>query len=498
MAQSATDIATVVAEIESVLTGGRIQKLYQPSPNVLTLEIRASGKTFTLLLSADPETGRLHLLSRRLANPASPPAFCQFVRARVEGARIERIEQVHDDRIVRLQLATLQGSKALVLELTGRTADLLLLQSDETVLAALNARRSRVGQLYVPPPRRPGSILGQVLSQSSDRGSSNVVREHPFPISAAIEEAYARQEEARTIERLRAARQSELRRRLKKTRRHLEALEADLEKAARYSNYARYGDLLKANLGTIAKGQRDVSVVDYFDPAMPQLLIPLDPGKSPQGNMEDYFRKHRKYLTAQREIVPRVEALRQELKTWQADLSALQQVEWQAPAAVLPHGGEHSGESPRKFRKTKATSQSTRASKSRSGPFRRFTSADGLLIYVGRNAQENEAVTFGLAHSDDVWLHARGVPGSHVVVRLERGAEIPFETLRDAATLALLYSDLKKSGKGEVIYTRRKYVRKMKRQPSGTVSVTQEKALFVQFDKTRLQRLKETQNKSEE
>jgi predicted ribosome quality control (RQC) complex YloA/Tae2 family protein len=128
----------------------------------------------------------------------------------------------------------------------------------------------------------------------------------------------------------------------------------------------------------------------------------------------------------------------------------------------------------------------------RSGPFRRFTSADGLPIYVGRSANENEELTLKFAHSDDLWLHAQGAPGSHVIVRLEKGANPPPETMKDAATLALLYSDLKKSGKGDVIYTRRKYVKKAKGRPPGTVTVTQEKTIYLQLDRARLERLKES------
>jgi len=113
-----------------------------------------------------------------------------------------------------------------------------------------------------------------------------------------------------------------------------------------------------------------------------------------------------------------------------------------------------------------------------------------LAIYVGRNARENDELTFGVARSDDLWLHAHGTPGSHVVVRLEKGAEVPKESLHDAAMLALLYSDLKKSGKGDVIYTRRKWVKKAKGQAPGAVIVTQEKSLRVSLEKTRLDLLK--------
>jgi predicted ribosome quality control (RQC) complex YloA/Tae2 family protein len=112
-------------------------------------------------------------------------------------------------------------------------------------------------------------------------------------------------------------------------------------------------------------------------------------------------------------------------------------------------------------------------------------------MYVGRNARENDTLTFNEARPDDLWLHAQGAPGSHVLVRVEKGADPPPETLRDAATLALLYSDLKKSGKGEVIYTRRKYVRKVKGKNLGSVTVTQEKTIFVVLDRARLDRLKE-------
>jgi len=135
-----------------------------------------------------------------------------------------------------------------------------------------------------------------------------------------------------------------------------------------------------------------------------------------------------------------------------------------------------------------------RSAHKRKVPFRRFMSADGLPIFVGRNAEENEELTFHLAKSDDLWLHARGSPGSHVVIRLAKGVDPPPDTLRDAATLALLYSDLKKSGKGEVIYTRRKWVKKAKGQAVGAVIVTQEKTISVKVDTQRLAALKERNN----
>ncbi len=95
-----------------------------------------------------------------------------------------------------------------------------------------------------------------------------------------------------------------------------------------------------------------------------------------------------------------------------------------------------------------------------------------------------------VANPDDLWLHARGTPGSHVVVRLDKGATVPPETLKDAATLTLWFSDLRKSGKGEVIYTLRKFVKKGKGFKPGSVTVEREKSLWIEVKDERLKRLK--------
>jgi predicted ribosome quality control (RQC) complex YloA/Tae2 family protein len=105
-------------------------------------------------------------------------------------------------------------------------------------------------------------------------------------------------------------------------------------------------------------------------------------------------------------------------------------------------------------------------------------SADRLSILVGKTAKDNDHLTLKVPNPDDLWLHAREAPGSHVVVRLEWGAMVPPETLKDAATLTR-FSDLRKSGKGEVIYTLRKFVRKGKGFKPGSVTVEREKSLLI-------------------
>ena len=476
MALTATEIARVTGEIAPVLIGGWIQNIYQPTDRTLVMEVRAPGRTHRFLISCHQESTRLHFTTSAFQNPPTPPSFCQFLRAHLQGARIDQVEQIQGDRIVQIALTTKEGPCRLVVELTGKTANLLVLDAAGHIRRDLNGVKDRVGQLYVSPSH-----------QQRERAAADHARfsqdnpESPFPLSAAIDAHYHKAEAASVVETVKNLQAGILKKSIKKLCRRIEAWHEDLAKAEKYKAYARYGELIKANLWIIRKGQTDVTLVDYFDEELPNLTIPLDQSKTPQGNMDDYFRKHRKHLAAKRELHPRIEVGQKELETLQRELTSIEQGVWQPPdkpplivrARTLSRAGGGKGRQ-----------------EQRHGPFRRFTSSDGLVIYVGRNARENDELTFGLAKSDDLWLHARGTPGSHVVVRLGKGSDPPPETIRDAATLALLYSDLKKSGKGDVIYTRRKWVKKAKGQAPGAVIVTQEKSLHVSLEKKRLDALK--------
>lgn len=476
MALNRTELERVLAEIAPLLHGGWIQKIHQPTSDTLIFDVRTPGRTHRLLLSIRPDTSRLHLTSQHLPNPPTPPAFCQFLRAHFQGAKIDALHQVPNDRIVEIFFTGKDGPQTLVCELTGKKANVLVLNAERRVLRDLANQRDRLGQPYTAPPQR--QHVTQETQPIRFAGSDG----DEAPISAAIDTYYRDKESILTFDYAKEARRQALTRTIKKEQRRIAAWQEDLSKATTYRDYARYGELIKANLGTIAKGAERITVVDYFDETLPEVTIPLDTAKSPQGNMDDYFRKHRKYLTADRELTPRIAQAEQELYRLREELSAIEQGIWNPPLAAPT--------APRAMVHAARLKRSPSGDAQRQGPFRRFVSTDGLPIFVGRNARENDELTFGLAKSDDLWLHARGTPGSHVVVRLGKGAEPPVETLRDAATLALLYSDLKKSGKGEIVYTRRKWVKKAKGQPPGAVTITQEKSLHVSLDKTRLDALK--------
>ncbi|KAF4516109.1 hypothetical protein B566_EDAN000347 [Ephemera danica] len=332
MALTATEITQVVAKLAPALIAGWIQKAYQPTSRTVVLEIRTPGHTHRLLLSVHPASTRIHLMTRALQNPPTPPAFCQYLRAHLHGARIDDLRQEGRDRIVALSLTTKAGPQRLIAELTGNRANLLVLDSEERVLRDLN----RSTELYGVPYQLPTPPAGHEQHDHGVRFTSN--SHDPLSLSSAIESYYDEKESTDGIAALRGSRAHQIRKTIKKQRRRVDAWQSDLAKAEKYRNYARYGELLKANLGTIKKGLESIVVVDYFDETLPQLTIPLDPTKSAQGNMDDYFRKQRKQATAERELLPRIAQGEAELDALRRELHAIEQGTWQP----CPHMGTSS------------------------------------------------------------------------------------------------------------------------------------------------------------
>jgi predicted ribosome quality control (RQC) complex YloA/Tae2 family protein len=118
-------------------------------------------------------------------------------------------------------------------------------------------------------------------------------------------------------------------------------------------------------------------------------------------------------------------------------------------------------------------------------PFRKFISQSGAPILVGRSARDNDALTLRVARGNDLWLHARGMQGAHVIVP-GAGESPDSRALGDAALLAAHFSSARGQDGVEVAWTRCKYVRKPKGSAPGSVIVTQEKVLRVRLDEARL------------
>ena len=502
---SLSEYEAVLCELASSLTGGFIQKIHQPQALTLTFDIRTPGHTHTLLVCVEPRFARIHLTFQKFENPPTPPPFCSFLRSHVDGGRIVEITQEPGDRIGYITIVKADRMFKLVMALTGNQANVHLLNQENMVLRSLRESRVKIGERYTPPALRPvrppdhqNSQTAGISStreetpankdQEGDTLCSHLIPEEKnefwdrYPLSAALDAQYGQQEIEEGKDSILQQQLAQVRKSLKHATRKIQALQKDFEKVERFREYARYGELLKSHLHEIKRGHEAITIVDYYDPALPTLTLPLDPSKDAVWNMEDYFRKYHKFIGAQEHLQPRMDQARQDMIRLEAQLSRLEQ------GKMDPVFSTNTGR-----RRTDQTPTSARASKGRPAPaqgYRTYTSADGMQILVGKTAKENDHLTFKVARPDDLWMHARGTPGSHVVVRLGKGATVPPETLKDAATLTLWFSDLRKSGKGEVIYTLRKFVKKSKGFKPGTVMVEREKSIWIELKEERVKRLK--------
>ncbi|GJL65655.1 MAG: hypothetical protein NPIRA05_06260 [Nitrospirales bacterium] len=531
MAISLSDCRAVAEECRKILVGGLIQKIHQPQPFLLTLDIRKPGESWSLLISVEPGFARLHITAHKPKNPPTPFQFCQYLRAHLEGGRIESITQEPEDRIVYITVMKSSNLYQIVVALTGNQSNVLVLDQERRILRSLKPSRLEIGDPYVPPvlqKREPEHSSSPSLQKEGRKISkANVGRPQPsqsrankgetvtnrIPVSVELEERFRKQMDLQHRLEWFKVRTAEVRKSLKQATRRRHTLEADLAKAEKYQEYQRYGELLKSQLHTIQPRQAVIDVVDYYDPALPTLSLPLNVLKDPVWNLEDYFRKYRKYISAQEHLRPRLERTENEIQSLQEELEKLKNKELDdlidSPTgnSEVPNGpaslsrpslskgetqlGTYQTHMNRPLYHDDRTSNGKKEkSHQTSKQYRTFESYDGLTILVGKSAADNDFLTMKVAKPDDVWLHARGTPGSHVVVRIDKSTEIPHETLRDAATLALFYSNLKKSGKGEVIHTLRKFVKKTKGLKAGAVHVTREKSIWIELNKDRLDRLK--------
>lgn len=264
-----------------------------------------------------------------------------------------------------------------------------------------------------------------------------------------------------------------LRRALKKLKDKAKKIEDDLRQAERFEEYRRFGDLLMMNKENIKKGNSSAELEDMFDPELPTVVIPLDPKLTAIGNAQRYFKRHKKAKDA----LTRIEKRRSETAH---TIDQLEKISRQ-----LEKPGEDSNlEEIRQnmiwmglVREPKPTA---RAKKEKKTPFRTFLTEKGGEILVGRNNKENDYLTFRFARPDDLWFHAEGVAGSHVLLRRkDRKTEPSSSDIREAAKVAAHFSKARNENKAEVIYTQAKYVRKPKRAKPGLASVEREKSIVV-------------------
>src|SRR3972149_780454 len=156
-------VKQVVAELREELRGALVSKVHQPADRDIVLTLWNGREERRLLLSADPEDCRIHLSTRKVPNPPTPPRFCQFLRRHLEGMRIEGLSVAPFDRLVRVESIAkrpdaLHRRTTLYTELYGRHAHLIYVDEGGTILEPLRevpAEESRIREVAAGVPPRP-------------------------------------------------------------------------------------------------------------------------------------------------------------------------------------------------------------------------------------------------------------------------------------------------------------------------------------------------------
>lgn len=296
-------------------------------------------------------------------------------------------------------------------------------------------------------------------------------------ISAAIETYYSQVARFRPVDQAREAAQRALAPRRGAAARKLESLERALEGGHKADRLRRCGEAILSHVADLPRGQT-LLVSDGLE-------VELDPSLTPVENAQAYFKRYRKAKAALEGVPFLIEETQHQLDyldqaaAYLALAENVDQVraiqrELSERAPAKP-GRSGAGKVRAGQRKQKGKENRDRGAL---GGIGRYTSGDGLEILVGRTGRQNDAVTFEHAGPDDVWLHARGVPGAHVVVR-SGGGPVPERTIRDAAQLAAAFSASRGATTVPVDWTRRRLVRRVRDRYPGLVTYTGERTIHV-------------------
>lgn len=263
---------------------------------------------------------------------------------------------------------------------------------------------------------------------------------------------------------------------LKKFRKVYDSYAKNIHSLEHDRNPEEIGHILMANLHLIKAGQKKISLPDFYGEG--EVSIKLDPKLSPQDNAQAYYKKHKQRKSKLRHLKTQLEEVGDKLLNAEADWEELQAFPAPEDLVLSEHG--FNGEELKRIRSFFKEQQKEEHQRAQNRyPYRTFQK-EGYEIFVGKNARNNDELSFKFASKDDLWLHAKDVAGSHVVIRQKAGKPWPNSVLEYAAQLAAFYSKRKNDSLVPVQYTPRKYIRKRKGDPPGKVAVDRESVIMVE------------------
>ena len=541
----------MVEELRRELVNGRIQKINQPFEQELVLQIRSNRQSHRLLLSAHPVFGRIQLTQTTFENPAQPSTFIMVLRKYLQGALIESIEQVENDRIVEMTVSNKNEigdhiQATLIIEIMGKHSNILLVdKSSHKILEVIkhvgfsqNSYRTLLpGSTYIAPPStespNPFTIKDeklfeilqtqettaknlQSLFQGLGRDTANELEKilvseklstfrnffnqetkpcltetsfSPVPFANQVGEPFANLSDLLDTyykdkaERDRVKQQaSELIRRveneLQKNRHKLKKQEKELLATDNAEEFRQKGELLTTFLHQVPNDQDQVILDNYY--TNQPITIALDKALTPNQNAQRYFKRYQKLKEA-------VKYLTELIEETKATILYLESVE-----TVLNQAGlEEIAEIREELIQTGFIRRRQREKIQKRKKPEQYLASDGkTIIYVGRNNLQNEELTFKMARKEELWFHAKDIPGSHVVI--SGNLDPSDEVKTDAAELAAYFSQGRLSNLVQVDMIEVKKINKPTGGKPGFVTYTGQKTLRVTPDPEKIASMKKS------
>lgn len=264
-----------------------------------------------------------------------------------------------------------------------------------------------------------------------------------------------------------------LQKKIKRSQKRLAEREQTLKNCQEWEKEKHLGLLLQANLFQLHKGMKEIKIPDWQQNGC-EILFVLDASAKPHEQAEKYFKRSRKLRLGEPHARRMLLEATKEITLLESQLLKISELQ---NLQELQHLCLECGIELEKKPQTKT------AEKPPSKPFHCFFSETGLQIWVGKSAKDNDKLTFQCANGSDWWLHARDVPGSHIILKCNKDKDPDNASLHDAIELALRYSKLKDRGEGEVCLSQVKWLKKVKGTP-GAVMVSKHKILYKKMDDT--------------
>ena len=526
----------LTTELNKEILNFKINKIYQPAPLEIVLQLRGKNETGLivnkqLLISSKLDHPRIHLLTKKISNPEVPNNFCMLLRKYIERGVIKEIKQYQNDRLIELHINAYnelddENTFILIFEIMGRNSNIILLNSENTIIDALRKLPPSFDNLRTIIPHAkynyPSStksinpfnkeipllldnlqgVSKQLLNTLNELDNSNILSFlnqeikpvifktekkldfYAYPLSndyevisthqslsEMLEEYY--NESLKTVNYNAVELEKTIQKELKKANIKLLNLTLDLQKAKENLKYSNIGILLQSNLYKVKKGDTKVIVLDYFN-NNEELEINLNPLLDPSSNLKAIFNKAKKASIAIVEVKKQIDIVLKEieyLNTILFQLSIADNKDLEEIKLELSLNGYL--KSNQKYKK-----------KQQKIEFITYK-VDDILIYVGKNNTQNDYLTHKIASSNDYWFHTKNLPGSHVIVKIPENDPnfiMSEKLIRAAANIAAYYSTGKTSSSVPVDYTKVRYLKKVPGMKGSFVTLQNQKTIYIDPD----------------